>query len=94
MGGGDSDENSGEPPWLTIYRGTRRDISLLLEMGHTAARRYPLATAWTEAEIIRQRQAGRRKLDAAIMQITIASLLSKKAGKQFQQFLNDIEQCD
>lgn len=77
-----------------IYRGCRRDVSLLLEAGHAAARRYVLATVWTEAEIIRQRQAGRRKLDAVSMQLCLASILSEKGGTQFQTFIANLELCD
>lgn len=69
-------------------------MSLLLESGHAAAMRYPLATVWTEAEIIRNRQAGRRKLDAAIMQLCIASIVSEKGGKHLQTFIAQLDICD
>ena len=77
-----------------IYRGCRRDVSLLLEAGHSAARRYPLATVWTEAEIIRSRQASRKKVDAVVMQLCIASALSENGGKALQTFISQLDQCD
>lgn len=86
--------DSGELPYLTVYRGSRRDSSLLTEFGHVDARKYPLGTLWVDAQIVRERQASRRKLDAVAMQVCIASILSKKAGKQFQQFIASLDRCD
>lgn len=69
-------------------------MSLLLESGHPHAPRYPLATVWTEAEIVRERFASRRKMDAVIMQMCIASIATKKAGKELQGFLDRLNLCD
>jgi hypothetical protein len=66
----------------------------LLEAGHAAARRYSLATVWTEAEIIRHRQAGRKKLDAVVMQMCMAAVISEKGGKQLEKFIATLNVCD
>jgi len=65
-----------------------------LESGHSAARRYPLATVWTEAGIIRERRADRCRLDAAVMQLCIASVITKEAGKELQRFIAGLTACD
>lgn len=69
-------------------------MSLLLSEGHTQARSYPIAMAWSEARIIRQRQAARRKEETVLMQMTIASLFDKKAGKQLAKVLKRLDESD
>ncbi|HJV26859.1 MAG TPA: hypothetical protein VJ673_14315 [Aromatoleum sp.] len=66
----------------------------MLEFGHAAAMRYPLARVWTEARIVRERQAGRKRLDAVIQQMTVASVISSKSGKQFQKLIAQLDRCD
>ncbi|MCE1239520.1 MAG: hypothetical protein LWW83_06345 [Azonexaceae bacterium] len=83
-----------EPRYLTVYRGCRRDVSLLLAAGHGSANRYPLATLWTEAALVRQRHARRLALDTAVMQACIGSIISKEGGKQLRSLLAQIRECE
>lgn len=69
-------------------------MSLLLSEGHTQARSYPIATVWSEARIIRQRHAARRKEETVLMQMTVASLFDKKAGKQLAKMLKRLDESD
>jgi hypothetical protein len=69
-------------------------VSLLLSEGHTEARNYPIGFAWSEARIIRQRQAARRRADAAQMQMVIASVFDSKAGKQLAKVLKRLDESD
>lgn len=69
-------------------------MSLLLSEGHEHARHYPIAFAWSEARIVRQRLAFRRKQDAAVMQMVIASVMDGKAGKQLAALLKRMDESD
>lgn len=90
-----SDETApDEPRYLKVYRGCRRDVSLLLSAGHVDARRYPLATLWTEAALVRQRHARRVCLDAAVMQACVSSVISEKGGKHLRSLLASINECE
>jgi hypothetical protein len=86
----DPDENR----LIRFYRGLRRDVSLLLSEGHAHARDYPIAYAWSEARIVRQRNASRRKMDAALMQMTIGSVMDSKAGKRLAELLKRLDESD
>jgi hypothetical protein len=72
----------------------RRDVSLLLSEGHRHARDYPIAVVWTEARIVRQRQAAKRKSDTILMQMAIASVMDSKANKQLAAVLKRMDQSD
>jgi hypothetical protein len=67
-------------------------VSLLLSEGHAEARIYPVAVAWSEARIIRQRNASNRRADAVQMQMVIASVFDAKAGKQLSKVLNRLDE--
>jgi hypothetical protein len=80
---------------IRFYRGLRRDVSLLLSEGHAHARRYPVAVAWSEANIVRKRNANRRVVDAVVSQLVLASNSgSKKAGKELQKLLEKVADSD
>lgn len=79
---------------IRFYLGIRRDVSLLLSEGHEDARRYPLAMVWTEARIVRERNSNRRVRDAAITQLVLSTLFSKKAGKELERTLNKVAESD
>jgi hypothetical protein len=66
-------------------------VSLLLAEGHRDARLYPVAVAWSEARIVRERHARRAQSDAVVMQTVIASMFSKEGGKAFEQLLRRME---
>ena len=66
-------------------------MSLLLSEGHFYARHYPVAVVWSEARIVRQRQSAKTKLDAAVMQMIVSSVFSKKAGKQLENLLAELD---
>jgi hypothetical protein len=67
---------------------------LLLEKGHTAASRYPIAVVWSETRIVRQREIAHISLDAVLLQMAIASNFSKKAAGQLTKMLKDIKNGD
>ena len=69
-------------------------MSLLLAEGHVHARQYPLVHVMSEVRIIRQRNARRRRLDAALMQQVLSSLFSKDAGKQLRETLERMDESD
>ena len=69
-------------------------MSLLLSEGHLDARRYPVAHAWSEARIVRQRNAFRRREETALLQMAVASVLSEKAGKQLANLLKRMDESD
>lgn len=69
-------------------------MSLLLSEGHTEARRYPIGMVWTEARFVRERNANRRTRDAAITQLVLGTLFSKKAGKELKELLGKAAESD
>lgn len=69
-------------------------MSLLLSEGHQNANLYPVAVAWSEARIVRQRHARRRSQDAVTMQMTIGSVFDTKAGKQLAKLLKRLDESD
>lgn len=79
---------------IRFYLGLRRDVSLLLSEGHADARHYPVAVAWSEARIVRERHANRRSRDAAVTQLVLGTLFSKKAGKELEKLLNKVAESD
>ena len=63
----------------------RRDVSLLLEKGHSQARLYPIIMLWNEAEICRERRRADLAMLSIVMQHTIVasdSQLDRKGLKQ------------
>lgn len=69
-------------------------MSLLLSAGHVEATRYTLAKVWSESRIVRQRHASRMKMEALLIQQVIATNFSKKAGKQLNDTLKDLDEHD
>jgi hypothetical protein len=69
-------------------------VSLLLSEGHPCARRYPVAVVWSEARIVRERNAYRRSRDAAVMQMVLGSMFSKKASKELEKLLGKVAESD
>lgn len=71
----------------------RRDVSVLIEKGHSQARLYPVIMLWNEAEICRER----KRLDllalATIMQRVVIATngnLTKQGQKEATQNLADM----
>ena len=52
--------------------------------------KYPLVVVWSEARIVRQREATRLKGEAVTMQTVVASLFSDEGGKAFHELLQEI----
>lgn len=69
-------------------------MSLLLAEGHAAAQHYPLAVVWSEARLVRQRLAFRRRQETALMQLCIASVFDQKASKQLAKLLRRLDESD
>lgn len=63
----------------------REQVSLLLDHGHSQARKYPVGMVWDEARIVISRinkeEAGRMTL----LQLAAASILSKKGAALFKK---------
>jgi hypothetical protein len=93
-GEGQALEDAEENRLIRFYHGLRRDVSLLLSEGHQYARDYPVAVAWSEARIVRQRNADKLKQDRITMQMTIASVFDSNAGKQLAKLLKRIDESD
>lgn len=79
---------------IRFYLGVRRDVSLLLSEGHPWARQYPIAEAWSEARIVRQRLAFRRRQESSLMQMVVGSLFDRDAGKQLAKILKRLDESD
>lgn len=69
-------------------------MSLLLSEGHLHAASYPVAVVWSEVTIVRERAADRRSRDTAVTQLTLATMFSKKAGKQLKELLEKVAESD
>jgi hypothetical protein len=68
----------------------RTAASLLLSEGHQHARRYPLATLWAEAELVRERVNARIRTESTLMHAVIVSILSSKKDKSAQRHLDSL----
>lgn len=81
-----SDRGRREPLSLTNWiEGLGRDVSLLMAHGHLEARHYPVPMVWRETRIVRQRIEREMANTALLMQLTIGSVLSEDAGKEFKK---------
>ena len=69
-------------------------MSLLLAEGHAYANHYPIALAWSEVRIVRQRLAFRRRQESTLMQMVIASVFDKKAGSELAKLLKRLDESD
>lgn len=62
-------------------------MSLLLANGHTEANGYPIAMIWDEARLVGDRLNGQMATEAVLTQMAVSSVLSKKAGKEFDKMI-------
>ena len=67
-------------------------MNLLMSEGHPQARDYVIAFVWSEARIVRQRNASRVKQDAILMQMIIGSQFDSKAGKRLAKLLKRLDE--
>lgn len=65
---------------MAFVRNLRTDVSLLLSQGHVHAQRYPIATVWVEAEIVRSRMDHMTASDSMLMYQMLGAVLNGKAG--------------
>jgi hypothetical protein len=65
-----------------------------LELGHSDARRYPLARVWNEVRIARRRKVNHIEIDASVMQGVIGSVLSKDGAKHLKNTLKQLRESD
>lgn len=73
---------------IRFYLSLRRQVSLLLERGHVHARQYPIAVVWSEARIVRQRDAQRLVAEATAMHSAVSAVLA--GPKEFKETLKRI----
>lgn len=78
--------------------GLRRDVSFLLEKGHSQSRLYPLIMLWNEVAICRERKRADMVAQTIILQQVLAatspnhtSKTVKAATKSLEELLKDIE---
>ena len=65
-------------------------MSLLIANGHSGARRYPVGMVYVEASFVVER-LNREEANRAIMiQLAVASVISKKGSKAFQKRITDL----
>ena len=60
-------------------------VSLLQAHGHPQARHYPVPYLWMETQIVRQRVNRDHATQATLLQLAVASIMSKDGGKLFQK---------
>lgn len=70
--------------------GLRRQASLLIEHGHSQARRYPLAMLWEESQLVVERINQMEVTRAILLQHAAGSIVSKKGQKAFQKLLKEL----
>ena len=68
----------------------RRRVSLLIGNGHAGAAQYPLVKVYREAAVVEERMNSVSVTNAVLMQMAVASLLSKEAGKEFKKIIEKI----
>lgn len=70
--------------------GIRRQVSLLLDHGHTEARFYPIGMLWEEAQIVVERINQEEASRTALLQLAGAAVMSKKGAKLLQNVLKEM----
>ena len=65
--------------------GIRRQVSLLLEHGHTQASRYPVGMVWDEARLVGERINRSHATEAVLIKLAVSAVLSEEAGKEFSE---------
>lgn len=65
--------------------GIRKQVSLLIDHGHTHARRYPLGMVMDETRIVVQRVNNGYATQAVLLQGAVSGVISKKANKGFKE---------
>jgi len=68
--------------------GIRRQISLLLAEGHPEAPHYPIGMVWDEARLVVERHNGAHATQAVLVQLAVASVLSKDGAKEFKKTIS------
>lgn len=62
----------------------------MLGHGHPKARLYPLGMVWDEGRLVVDRLNGLMATEMTLLQLAVAGVLSKKAGKEFEKQINRI----
>jgi len=70
--------------------GVRRQVSLLLDHGHAAARHYPLGMVFEEAQIVVERMNQEEASRTALLQLAGAAVMSKKGNAALQKVLKEL----
>lgn len=65
-----------------------------MAQGHAQARHYPIVVVWSEARIVRQRNASSRKLDTVLTQMILSTLFSKDAGAELKKTLERMDESE
>ena len=71
--------------------GIRRQVSLLLDHGHTEARYYPIGMLWEEAQIVVERMNQEEASRTALLHLAGAAVLSKKGNSLLQKVLKELQ---
>lgn len=70
--------------------GLRKQVSLLLDHGHTEARFYPLSMVWDEVAIVVERLNREEASRATLIQLAGASIMSKKGSALFKKVIKEL----
>lgn len=70
--------------------GLRRQASLLIAHGHSAAWEYPVSMLWQEAQLVVERANQEEASRAVLMQAAIGSVLGKEGQKHFKKILKEL----
>lgn len=68
----------------------RRQVSLLLEHGHSHARFYPLRRVWEEAALVSERVNNLEKTRAILTNKAVSAVISKKAAGDFKRLIDEM----
>lgn len=66
-------------------------MSLLKDAGHPTAHRYPIGMVFDEAALVVERRNSDQATATALLQLAVASILDKKAGKKLGKTLKDLQ---
>jgi hypothetical protein len=64
----------------------------LLSNGHPEARLYPIGLVWDEARIVREHLNRQETTRATLLQMAVASVLSKDAAREFSRTIARINE--
>lgn len=65
---------------------------MLLSEGHADAPYYPIGKVWDECRLVVERHNGAHATQAVLVQLAVASILSKDGAKEFKKTINRLNE--